>query len=578
MTDNIKIIAEAVEMAKEPKPLIDNIKNKPKSFRKSTLPDDCPVQPLGTDDGMYYYLDANQQLRKLAAGKHSRLEIIALFGQETSLLTKYWPRWKTDKNGNTEIVGWQPDLAAQALMESCAAQGLIDLHEAVRGAGYWKSEKDDLLLHCGDVLFCENKIVQPQKIGNFIYPADNPKPRPADISNTETAQELLDILKTWKWARQDIDPVLMLGWIGAALLGGALDWRPMVWVTGDKGTGKSTLQKIIKDILGRGGLISAVDASAAGLWQSLGHSCLPVALDEIEAEEDNRRNSNLIKLARCAASGGQMLRGGSDHKQSSFTIRSCFLFSSILIPPMLGQDISRMARLELHPLLKGADIPNTNEARLSATGSILRRRVLDEWPRFADTLSLYREAMRKAGHGGRGQDQFGTLLACADILLHEKVPDTDTLDEWAERMDVSTLNETADDIEDWQRCLEYLLSSTIEIYRNGTRKTISSWLLEAAGYKGNDEISANDALIAHGLKVSKKDSVPYLRIANSHRGLAKLFENTPWASRPGSSGVWVQSLKRAPFCKSLKGSERFGGSKFRAIEMPLDKIISTKGE
>ena len=115
------------------------------------------------------------------------------------------------------------------------------------------------------------------------------------------------------------------------MLGGALEWRPMVWVAGDKGTGKSTLQKVVKGVFGRGGLIPAVDASAAGLWQSLGHSSLPVALDEVESEEDNRRNNNLLKLARVAASGGQMLRGGSDHKQASFTVRSCFLFSSILI-------------------------------------------------------------------------------------------------------------------------------------------------------------------------------------------------------------------------------------------------------
>jgi predicted ATPase len=33
----------------------------------------------------------------------------------------------------------------------------------------------------------------------------------------------------------------VLGWIAAATIGGALDWRPSLWITGDLSTGKSTL-------------------------------------------------------------------------------------------------------------------------------------------------------------------------------------------------------------------------------------------------------------------------------------------------------------------------------------------------
>jgi hypothetical protein len=32
--------------------------------------------------------------------------------------------------------------------------------------------------------------------------------------------------------------VLLFGWIGAAMVGGALDWRPLAWLTGDRGTGE----------------------------------------------------------------------------------------------------------------------------------------------------------------------------------------------------------------------------------------------------------------------------------------------------------------------------------------------------
>lgn len=538
------------------------------------LPQDCPVQPLGMNNGVYFYLDANKQLRSLPAGKHRGTEIFALFGKGAEqFLYDNFPRYsKPDHDGKVTVNGWKSEMVGQRLMEDCAAQGILDLSEAVRGAGSWR-DGDALVMHCGDVVYRGVRSMSPQKIGAYIYPADSKKQCPAEQARKGAAQDLLKILQSWHWARPDIDPMLMLGWIGAAMLGGALVWRPMVWVTGDKGTGKSTLQKLVKDVFGRGGLILAVDASAAGLWQSLGYSSLPVALDEVEAEEDNRRNNNLIKLARVAASGGQVLRGGSDHKQASFTLRSCFLFSSILIPPMLGQDVSRMARLELRPLAKGAAMPRLEERILVDTGAIFRRRLLDQWPRFDDTLMLYREAMRKAGHGGRGQDQFGSLLACADILLRDSLPDTNTLEGWAGRMNVDVLHETANDVADWERCAAYLLSSFIDPYRSGSKKTVAQWVSEAAGYKHGDEVGANDVLASHGLKIFKKEGQAFLRVATAHRALSKLFEGSQWAGRAGASGVWACSLRRAEGAENLSGI-RFSGAKVQVVQIPLDQIIS----
>jgi hypothetical protein len=141
-----------------------------------------------------------------------------------------------------------------------------------------------------------------------------------------------------------------------------------------------------------GALIAVSDASAAGVWQKLGHSTLPVILDEVEAEEDNRRGQGLIKFARQAASGGLVLRGGSDHGASEFTARSGFLFSSILIPPLQPQDRSRMAVLELKEL-QGNSEPNLDTRHLSDLGQRLMRRLVDGWARWGATLDMYRAAL-----------------------------------------------------------------------------------------------------------------------------------------------------------------------------------------
>ena len=125
-----------------------------------------------------------------------------------------------------------------------------------------------------------------------------------------------------------IDARLLLGWIGSAMMGAYLNYRPLAWITGDSKTGKSTLQELLGWVLG-GALLQSPDASEAAVRQVLGQQSLPVAIDEAEAEEDNRKLLALVKLARIAASAsGDIMRGGQDHQGHQFQAKTCFLFSS----------------------------------------------------------------------------------------------------------------------------------------------------------------------------------------------------------------------------------------------------------
>lgn len=579
MKVNKEKIAQAVLSAPKatalrPGDIGDPKAKKRKTLKNYTLPDDCPVKALGTRNGIFVYLDNLNQLRELPAGKHGRLELEGLFAGCISFLHKNYPRYsKPDKSGASEIVGFRAEDVAAALMDECATKGIFDPREAIRGPGCWKAQDGELIMHCGDAIYQGLTKSNPGKIGHFVYPAAAPKPRPTETENgMEAAQELLALFKTWNWSRPELDPALLMGWIGAAILGGALDWRPLVWITGDKSTGKSTLHKVLKSVLGTSGLISASDASAAGLWQSVGHASLPIALDEQESEEDNRRNNNLIKLARHAATGGVVLRGSSDHRHADFTVRSCFLFSSILIPPMLAQDISRMAILQLSKIV-GTLPPILEATALETMGAIFRRRLQEQWPRFADTLAAYRTMLNRAGHGARGADQFGTLLACYDLLSFNTVPDSDTLSEWSELLQAANLEEMQDDVADHERCTAHLLTSIVDVFRNGTRKSIGHWIEIAVGYKHGDGGEANSALSTFGLKVHTCKGKHSLRVAHYHQGLAKLFEGTQWGGRAGTSGVWVQALKRINGAQSLAGI-RFDGVKTRCTEIPLDQVMT----
>lgn len=542
------------------------------------LPKGCPVTPLGKLNSICFYLDASNQLRQLPERDHTRLHIMGMFGPHADLLwtDEYWPRKKQVGDGAWITTGWQPDEAAKALMVSAAARGLWNPTEKVRGRGAWLGDRRQLILHCGDAVFDGETLRDPGMIGKYVYPAGEGIMRPWEggPAGKESAAALLKILQTWAW-RRAIDPLLIIGWIGASMIGGALKWRPVLWATGGKGTGKSTLQEMLRQMMG-GSILSYDDPSSAGLWQRLEFDALPVALDEREAETQNQRSAALVQLARIASSGGKIVRGGAGHEPKEFTARSCFLFSSIRIPPLLSQDRSRIAICGLNRL-KDPKPPTWTAAEMEQLGRKLLRRMVDGWPRLAQALEQYRIALHAVGHDSRGADVFGTLLACADLLLNDREVDSDSAQEWAKQLDVMDLPEAMDDTGDDMRCLQHLLTTVIPLDSAGAKNMVSEWLRQAVVNSAFDEPAREaDRILGNcGIKVirPKNGKKPtHFAIANYHAGLDRVFAGTHWAGRSGALGVWVQAFRELPGAQVDK--QRFaGGAPMQGTAIPLELVF-----
>ncbi len=544
------------------------------------LPPDCPVTPLGKLGQVCHFLDEQKQLISLDPQKVGKNHIRNLFGRKSYLCDQYWPR----VGDGGHINGWKPEIAGDQLMRACAIAGIFDPQGRVRGRGAWTSESGDLILHCGDKIYItglEDGWRDPDLIARHVYPAaaELPRPHPQAVG-PDVGERLLQLFRAWNWNRSLIDPMLLLGWNAAAMIGGALDWRPHAWVTGSTATGKSTLQKALQ-LLHNGAALETSDATEASLRQILKHDTLPVFFDEAEAEEDNRRNKQVTKLARLASSGGQALRGSQTHDGHGFTVRSCFLFSSILLPPMLTQDRNRLAILELERLPAGAIEPVLDARELNEWGSMLRRRLCDHWHRFGELYMAYARALADVGHGGRGQKQFGTLLALADLLLYDAA-DEDNIAFWAGKLRADTLAERANDAADEEEAALHLATSILHGKGGDEPEPISRMILRATQPDGD---RAAERLENHGLRVvaatvsdagkvsvSKPGLEPacdlYLAIAGQHVGLARLFQNTRWAE-----GTWSQSFGRAGGahrnCKL-----RIAGTSMWATLVPLTALIA----
>lgn len=543
------------------------------------LPKDCPVTPLGLSNDVRFYLDAKRQLAALPAKDHNRLNLLGLFGGDEFFYTK--DEWKR-VNDNGSVTGWRPEVVASDMIRACGWAGIWDASKRERGRGAWRGDDGELILHTGDRVLIFEKRPRPWEtrqnhkpglIGRYVYPSAEPAGAPADDPPPDNCgEQLYNLLESWNWKRGDRDAFMMMGWIGAAFIGGALAWRPAVWLTGGKGTGKSTLQGVIKHLFGDQ-LIDLADTSPAFIWQSLGRQTLPVDVDELEADEDNRKQLAVVKLARLAASGGQLGRGSDRHVPVSFTLRSCFLFSSVLIPPLMGPDRSRMAILDLRDLPRDQPAPAIDPRALRRLGSQLRRRMIDCWDRFDDTLEWYRRALAEGKHSARGQDQFGTLLACADLLFWGGEADEDARLDLVRRMTTADMAETSDDMLDEEQCLNHLLGAPIAAYKQGEMANLGEWINRALGRFEPDQINeARRICSKFGVRIETRGGETCIAVANQHGALQTIYEGTRWRTAKGTMGVWVQALRRLNGAEAGQKALYFGGPVSKAILLPASLV------
>lgn len=560
----------------------------------------CPIFPLGTDGDMYFFLDTIGQLRAFSYSELGKAGVSSLFQGRHRLLYWAWPRGIKNREGQwVSINGWDNNLAGHDLMGACARQGAFDPADKPRGRGVWKSRKGDLIVHCGDKLFLVGRAAdRPEEtikevpLGVYeghVYMSRPPIARPWPISMADLDGPALDIyplLKTWNWARPDVDPILLIGEIGAMILGAALDFRPTTFLIGDRARGKSTLQQLIRALL-QGWLIKAADASAAGIYQPLKHDSLPVSLDELESESDNRKGEAIMKLARVSASGDMILRGGDKHSGVAFRARSAFLFSAINPPPMETAEMSRMAFLVLKTLKVGQAEPVIDEDMMGRVGQRIIRKLLDNWHRFPATLAAYKAALAKVGHDGRGQATFGTLLACADMIIDTdaaelgiRMADNATdLDVWGEHLRPATMIEYEGQSDNWRACVSHILTTPIDTWKGGSRTTVGGvieryWMVD---FSDPDHVAmqqVNEALGSVGLKlIISAEKCTELFIQNNNTALQRIFQGSKWYGKPNSGG-WSLALRTGMPEDWFRHDNLYvQGNKGRGLAISLEKLM-----
>ncbi|WP_062203509.1 hypothetical protein [Aureimonas sp. AU12] len=521
------------------------------------MPPGCPVQVLGYNGTVTYCRSAAGQLTAIERWTNGEIE--NLFAPYISYALWAWPGFGPagkDAEGNPTdpvVKRLERDRARNALINEGRRRGIFDPQDNVRGRGGWRDRGDRFVWNSGSFLWLVNgkklEAARPSEYDGHFYEMKpdvlQPWAEPVDHESSPAAT-ILGSLKTWSF-ENSLDALFILGWMATGLMGGALEWRPVIFTTGGAGVGKSTLQGLIKRTLGKA-LLDTTDTTQAGIYQRVRNDCLPVMVDELENKAGSNRAMTIVELARLAASGGYMNRGGADHEGVMFQARNSFLMSAINPPPLETQDRSRMPILNLARLdksRKASDIVVRDE-----DGRMILRQIMDGWNAFqSEILPRWKKALHDAGLDARAQATYGTLLAAAELLVGPVVMDEMGIDvtEMLRAGDIIaglTASERSEQTDNWQECLEHVLASPIEAWRSGERITVGS-VMDDYRRKGIDLDQAKHRLAAAGLGLRKEGdpgewgslAIPYKKLP----ALARIFQDTKW-----HGGVWGSALKQGP--------------------------------
>lgn len=568
-----------------------------------------PFKILGFNGNNYYYLpNGTQQVQQITGTNHDEKNLTSYLAP-IDFWEKYWTQTKKRKKDDGEWEEYNGGVDWKAVKRFLIwdlqnKHGVYAGDENLRAQGVWMDD-NRVILHLGDRLLCNGTEVSMSKIDSkYIYEKKRSKELNIyDKLPVERSVELIPLVEQFSWSR-NINPRLLMGFIVAGLIGGALPWRPHVWINGEQGCGKSSVIKdIVRRILGGCTAIFIEGATTeAGLRQTVNHSSFPILFDEAESNDKKGqlRMDQILELMRSSASpdGGKLLKGTPGGSSMTFDIQSCFCLASVSNNTKLAADLSRIVSLEM----KTHESPSTekwevfrqtilNTLNLEWTGQF-RQRIFSMVPTIRKNIDVFITAVRDELKSQRYGDVYGVLLGSAYAIESDGIIDYETARKFVSESDWSEERDTKS-IKDDVNCLVKILQRIVRVSAVGTHEKTIWELMKIASTgksyrddaddfdgKADDAVKitsgeANDASRRYGVMYKRDRDGEFIIIANNNYYLEQWLRDSQFSTN------WNKWLKRISL--DLNGAhydcEPISARKFsdkeptsRGVKIPLEVV------
>lgn len=554
----------AVAMARDPEPERDWDEYEPDVVGVSyedVHPLDA-IKPLGYNKGVFYFFPS-------ACGQIMEYTATSLAQPANLAAMADWVFWDQLYNLDGKMAPKQiAHLASSDLMRECRTKRIFSM-DNLRGVGVWM-DRGRVVVNTGTELHVDGKKMKPQEFdGEAVYEAGNEAfQMGADPLKNAEASELREVCKAFNF-RDPMMGELLAGSIVLGPISGVLDWRPHWILTGEAGSGKSTLMDhVVKPMIGKIGLFYNGGSSEAGIRKKIGLSARPVCMDEAESETKRAKDNMdaLLSLARDSSSGASRTNAVSD-----VNIRSCFFLAAI--NPRITQtpDKQRFSTLELL-----RDTSPGAQQRWKSLELKIHEVITPEYSRrmFARTLTNIETllanirtfslvAARVLG-SARAGDQIGALLAASYSLTSTRLADEAFAEEWMNKQNWS-FHDAAGDLPENEKFMATLLTLRVRYDKDGQGRESSVGSLIRASM---DKHSLTHAESVFALKdIGIRVIGDRLVVANSSPNLLKLLRDTIWSD-------WRRVLMLFDGADNYENKTvSFGSVKCKATSIPLAGLL-----
>ena len=530
-----------------------------------------PYRALGFSTGNYYYYSRGESsVVALQAGAHSKKNLYRLAPQA------YWVKeYPTTKKGDFDENG-----AASALMSVCQEKGIFSI-KRVRGRGVWM-ERGQPVIHYGDRVNIEGKDYKPHLTpGTLIYELGEPlgytgltaDGKPLEPLKDNDGAQFQRLMQQLRWQTED-QFMWYTGWLVCALIGGALTWRPHIWLTGGAQSGKTTLAGIMTKILGGNCLYIKSVSTEAGIRQTLKADCLSVVMDEAEREDaaSHQRLQSVLTLARQSSSDddSKIVKGTPMGTALNYQIRSPFCLSSINSNLVQSADKGRFTNVELSSVKLAGDVYDAWKKEMDTllTPEYIQGlycRVFSMVGIISDNAKeLARAIERKTGDRRLG-DQYGALLA-GYLSISDQIKITEeTAKGIVQSIEFEVEKEKAQGINDQHRLLNKIMQHVMRVPKEKGYEDVTIGEMCQRVYKGVDINNECKIILGNaGIKIIDDT----IAIANDNDNLAEILKHSQWPHN------WQQTLSRLTFSSASKGAVYFSpGCRARAVILTISEVI-----
>jgi putative DNA primase/helicase len=533
----------------------------------------CPITLLGFANGKHHFIGPKGHHFALSPAQLSSWsELLTLFGDQATWLIESFPPSRRSKSSLFDV-----QAATRWITQSSFAQDRTSTPAFFRKSGVWadKTNPNAVIVHLGKDAIIDGRKVPICAVSQHhgFALGDVELDWSDESGNHDDALRVGDAIKTFNFAAPE-QKDLVIGWIGLSFFAGALKWRPHLFITAPRGSGKTTLISIIDAALGSIAFLAGQDATAAYIHQSLDGRACAALIDEAEAG-DNGKVEAIMHIARCASDGDGAItgRGSAGGAAQSFFCAASFLFASIHAPILAPQDRTRVAQLTMDPVLPGSyratdfDLIQSSIAKLKERAPHLLHYMSARWSLYIQTERAYR-AILQDDHEmtPRFAMQASALLAGYDtLMLVEARSQVDVRARVDQMLPTLKTAMALEEAEPGEMVLQYLTSKTPTFIDLESRQTVGELIAEALNSPSNSQTSKG----LHQLGLHLPRSHPkHIAIANNHAGLEQIFIGTEW-----TNGRWRQPLKQLEDVKPDANPTKVFGASTRVLLVPLKRLL-----